>query len=186
MPQTFFTSDTHFGHKNILVYDKRPFTNIEEHDQTILKNWNSVVHKDDTIYFLGDFSLSFKKNVDYDRYLMMSLKGKKFFIKGNHDHDQNVKLFKEHGTYLGKLEEININGQQITICHYAMKVWRESHYGSWQLYGHSHGSLSDDPHSLSIDVGINVHNFFPIEFNEIKQIMSKKKFVAVDHHQSKI
>ena len=50
----FFTSDTHFGHTNILKYCNRPFTNIQEHDEEIVKRWNEVVPEDGIVFHLGD------------------------------------------------------------------------------------------------------------------------------------
>jgi calcineurin-like phosphoesterase family protein len=55
-----------------------------------------------------------------------------------------------------------------------MRAWNKHGYGSWMLYGHSHGTLPDDPHALSIDVGMDCHDFVPISYEEIKDIMSKK------------
>lgn len=56
MGKTFFISDLHFGHKNALAYDNRPFTSIEEHDKILIDNWNSVVNIDDDVWVLGDIS----------------------------------------------------------------------------------------------------------------------------------
>lgn len=52
----YFISDLHFGHKNILKFDNRPFLNIEQHDKAIIENWNNVVGEDDDVYVLGDIS----------------------------------------------------------------------------------------------------------------------------------
>ena len=52
----YFTSDLHFGHKNIIQYENRPFNNIEEMDNKIIKMWNNTLNEEDTIYILGDFS----------------------------------------------------------------------------------------------------------------------------------
>lgn len=181
MSKTFFTSDTHFGHKNILKYDGRPFSTIEEHDETLIKNWNSVVSDEDTIYFLGDFAFnSSKKN---DEEIMKQLNGNKFFIKGNHDHRDTRKLYEKYGTYMGKLDEITIDNQLIALCHFSMRVWEKSHRGAFHLYGHSHGSLPDDPNSLSFDVGIMNHDYYPIDFERVKEIMATKTWKPVDHHK---
>ena len=85
---------------------------------------------------------------------------------------------------------------QIILSHYAHKVWNKSHWGSWMLYGHSHGSLPEDDKSLSIDVGvdavakryavdgvINPQDYRPICYEEIKVIMESKQFTPIDHHK---
>ena len=61
------------------------------------------------------------------------------------------------------------------LCHYAMRVWHHSSRGSWHLYGHSHGNLADAPASLSMDVGVDAHQFLPWRFDEIKAVMEAKR-----------
>ena len=51
----FFTSDTHFCHKKILEFCDRPWNSIEEHDEALIDNWNSIITPDDTVFHLGDF-----------------------------------------------------------------------------------------------------------------------------------
>lgn len=178
--KTFFSSDYHLGHSNVIKYDKRPFSTVEEMDETIINNHNKVINPDDEFYFLGDFSFDKSKTEWY----LSRLNGKKYFIKGNHDNRHTIKLYKQYGTYLGNMEEINVCGQKITLCHYAMKVWNRSHHGSLHLYGHSHHSLPDDPNSLSLDVGINGKDYYytPLSFDQVMNRMSTKKFKAIDHH----
>jgi calcineurin-like phosphoesterase family protein len=65
-----------------------------------------------------------------------------------------------------------VGKQGIVLCHYAMKVWPHHSRGTWQLYGHSHGNLPDDPLSLSMDVGVDSHDFKPWHFDEIQTIMT--------------
>ena len=55
MSKTFFISDLHFNHENIIKYCNRPFPNVDKMNSSIINNWNSVVSKDDVVYFLGDF-----------------------------------------------------------------------------------------------------------------------------------
>lgn len=181
MKKTFFSSDYHLGHANVIKYDNRPFSDVHEMDKTIIKNHNSVVGKDDDFYFLGDLSFNKPKTEDYLR----QLNGNLFFILGNHDHKETIELYKKYGTYLGDFKEIAVNGQKITLCHYALKVWNRSHHGTWHLYGHSHGSLPDDIHSRSFDIGINCTNYFPLEFAEIAKRMAKKQFKPIDHHDKR-
>jgi len=64
-----------------------------------------------------------------------------------------------------------------------MNVWDKCHHGSWHLFGHSHGSLPDNPNSLSFDVGCNIWGYEPLEFERVKEIMSHKTFKPIDHHK---
>lgn len=82
MTETFFTSDTHFGHKNILEYEKdaRPFNSVEEMNEQLISNWNSTVSPKDIIFHLGDFAFG-RNNVD----IAARLNGRKRLILGNHD-----------------------------------------------------------------------------------------------------
>lgn len=178
MSKSWFASDYHFDHKNILKYDKRPFDSVEEMNEEIISNHNALVSDDDDVYFLGDFCFS-NKAEDY----LKQLKGNLYFIRGNHDNSDIIRLYKKYGTYLGDFKEIRVNGTNITLCHYAMKVWNKSHYGAWHLYGHSHGSLPDDINSNSFDVGVNCHDYKPLEYSDVKAIMAKKEFKPIDHHK---
>ena len=56
--------------------------------------------------------------------------------------------------------------QLIVLCHYAFRVWRNAHHGSWHLYGHSHGSLPSAGRSM--DVGVDCHDFSPISYEQVK------------------
>jgi len=175
----YFSSDYHLGHHNVIKYDNRPFKDIYHMNETIIENHNSRVSNEDEFYFLGDFALC--RYDDMEKYLSR-LNGKKFFIKGNHDKKETIRLYQKYGTYLGNLAEIKINNQHIVICHYAMKVWNKSHHGTWHLYGHSHHSLPEDKNSLSFDVGINGWDYMPISFKQIENKMSKKTYKPKDHH----
>ncbi len=72
------------------------------------------------------------------------------------------------------LSEINVSKQKIVLCHYAMRVWPHHAQGAWQLYGHSHGNLPDEPLSLSLDVGVDTHDLRPWRFEEIQNVMKAK------------
>ena len=90
MNNIWFTSDTHFGHKNILIYesDARPFETLEEMHEVLIDRWNSVVRDGDTVYHLGDFAFGQQWVSIAER-----LKGRKKLIMGNHDtYDSNLYL----------------------------------------------------------------------------------------------
>ena len=73
MNNIFITSDLHLGHANIIGYCNRPFHNVDEMDNKIINNWNSIIDKGDTVYFLGDFCMG---GVDTIRNYVQQLNGK--------------------------------------------------------------------------------------------------------------
>jgi calcineurin-like phosphoesterase family protein len=147
MADTWFTSDFHFGHFNIIRYCNRPFASTEEMDAHIADRMNAHVKPDDTLYFLGDFCMG---NVEKVAAYRKRLNCKTIhFVEGNHDKvtRKSQSLFASWSS----LSEVHLGKQGIVLCHYAMRVWPHHGRGAWQLYGHSHGNLPDDPLSLSMD-----------------------------------
>jgi calcineurin-like phosphoesterase family protein len=183
----FFTSDLHLSHKNILLpsYSNRPYATLEEHDQALIENWNRVVGPNDVVYFLGDLALC---HPNHALEMVSRLRGNKRWIRGNHDHDDLVKRCGLLFEWVKEMADIAIPDvdaprgvQRIVLNHYAMRVWNRSHYGAWHLYGHSHGNLPDDPKMLSIDVGVDCHNYTPISYAQVKEIMSRKEWTPPDY-----
>lgn len=91
MQNIFFTSDTHWHHKNIIDYCKRPFSSVEEMDEILVQNWNSVVKPQDKIYHLGDVFFPKKTSSDC---IFSRLNGTKILILGNHDNGKDQQLHK--------------------------------------------------------------------------------------------
>ena len=92
MRKTFFTSDLHFGHENVIKFDNRPFKTVEEMDAELIRRWNSKVGKDDLVYVLGD--MIWKSRNGEAEQLIKSLNGQIILIKGNPDrflHNAKVK-----------------------------------------------------------------------------------------------
>lgn len=78
----FFTSDTHFGHTNILRYDQSPFASIREQDNAIVHLWNAKVSKTDKVFHLGDFAFGKQADIAYVRSIANRLNGRIHLIKG--------------------------------------------------------------------------------------------------------
>jgi calcineurin-like phosphoesterase family protein len=171
MINVWFTSDFHLGHRNIIRYCNRPFDSIEDMDATLLANLNRKVGENDVLYFLGDFCLgdADQAKLYRDRIVCRNI----HMIEGN--HDTTLRALAGAFCSWNQLAEIRVGGQRIVLCHYAMRVWHQSSRGVWHLYGHSHGNLLDEPTSLSIDVGVDSHDFQPWHFHEIRKIMEAKQ-----------
>lgn len=179
-------SDPHFGHRNIIKYCKRPFVSVDEMDEAIIRNCNKVVPHNGTLIIVGDFS--FHKDKRRTNQIIYAIKGTKYIVLGNHDEylDQE-QLSKFAGAYdyleVEVRDKDTPRGKQlIVMMHYPFRTWNKSHHGSWSLHGHCHGSLPDDPNLLSIDVGVDCHNYTPISYYQIKDLMKKKIFKPIDHH----
>jgi len=182
----FFTSDPHFGHANIIKYCNRPFASVEEMDGVIIERWNASVAAGDTLYCLGDWCMwrgsrsigevaaGYRERINCRTI---------HFIWGNHDkHGRWDERFQKQFQSVHDLLEVEISGHFLVLCHYAMRVWNKSHHGSYHLYGHSHGSLPDDPAARSFDCGVDAFQFAPVSLDEVVEIMGRKSWRPIDHH----
>ena len=173
--RTFFVSDTHFGHANIIKYCNRPFVSLERMDSILIKNWNSRIEPEDTVYFLGDFC--FKRSSEAEEscknafeYYKEQLNGNIIFCVGNHDHSNGVK---------SKIQSIviEIANQRIHMTH---KPEHSNYDFSINLCGHVHDKwkickLTSDKgqETICVNVGVDVWNFFPVTWDEINSRIQK-------------
>lgn len=164
---TWFTADHHWGNENITGYVgrkdagwDREFADAYEMDTYMVAHWLEVVRPEDTVYYLGDFTL---RNALTAASYLDRLTGKIKFIPGGHDwpwlKGMGLKKyetghlpppFQKHevlpGQYYMKVKidelEVQAGGRKsslIVLNHYPMFSWERSHKGSWHLHGHSHG-----------------------------------------------
>jgi len=176
----WFTSDTHYGHSNVIQYSNRPFADVNEMNEMMIKNWNAVVRPGDLVYHLGDFAFTTPEKASQ---ILRRLTGQKYLIFGNHDKRlRKEKEFLGHWVWAKDLESIQVGDQRIVLCHYAMLTWNQSHRGAWNLHGHSHGSLPEDRHSLRQDVGVDVYGYQPVSFDQLQKEMAEREYEPVDHH----
>lgn len=159
----YFTSDEHYYNKNIIQYCKRPFSSVEEMNESLIKNHNELVKNNDRVIHLGDFV--FLKNSSEIFKIISRLNGNHTFLYGSHDIWLKDKKYDQ-------IWEKKIDNRFIVCCHYAMRVWPRSHYNSWHLYGHSHGKL--EPMGKQWDVGVDNNNYYPVSFDQIVEIMKDR------------
>lgn len=175
----FFTADEHYGHSNIIRFCSRPFVNIGEMNDEIIRRHNELVTINDTVIHAGDFTLS---TVKYAESILVRLNGNHIFVRGSHDKFLKNSFLKN--SEIKEILELTIEKQPIIVCHYSMRVWPRSHYNSWQVYGHSHGRLH--PEGKQWDVGVDNNNFYPISFEKLSEIMANRpdNFNLVKKHGS--
>lgn len=182
---TWFISDTHFGHANIIKYSKRPYTDVQDMNEKMIQEWNKLVKPGDNVHHNGDFSFM---PVDKLERLLWRLNGNIHLVLGNHDKEivKNRNRLLKHGKFntIQHYNELKMGGEMIVLFHYGLRVWNKSHHGSILLYGHSHGSLP--PYGRSVDIGVDckeiTNEYRPIHLDEVLKYMSKRENPVVDHH----
>lgn len=185
----FLISDTHFSHRGIVqflradgVTKERPWDNIEEMDEALVKNWNSVVSPKDKVYHLGDVVINRSALPILDR-----LNGEKVLIKGNHDvfrADEYLRYFKDiRGTH-------SLGGRgEFILSHIPVHPFYVTERWKGNIHGHLHsGKVTivkqyienagergshiahkavPDPRYLCVSV--EQINYTPISFEEAKK-----------------
>lgn len=185
MTKTFFTSDLHFFHGNIIQYCNRPWT-AEEQTQQLIDRWNSKVGYNDTVYVLGDFALGGYARTEDVVSVLKDLNGEIKLVLGNHDskkvwHHVQLRSDMKHVEVLGHYAEITIEKQKIILSHFPFAVWNGMHWGAWHLHGHSHGSYKGE--GKMMDVGVDTHPEYSVySFHEIKERLKDVPIVYKDHH----
>ena len=180
----FFTSDSHYGHSNIIWMCKRPYTNVEEMNRKLIENWNNVVKPDDLVFHLGDFAFG---GQPLWRSIREQLNGNIILIKGNHD-DRNLKngckvLF--DGVY--DQVKFYIENRCIYLNHYPFLCYGGSYRSEedavFQLFGHVHSGpnstgLDNDRLKMlfpyQYDVGVDNNNYTPVSCEQIKEIIHEQ------------
>ena len=182
----WFTSDSHYGHHNILKFCNRPWSTTEEMDEALIANWNSVVKEEDIVFHLGDFA--FAPNHRWKE-LISRLNGQIYLVLGNHDvtrwpGDTIISLFDRVEQQMLVIVD---NKYKVILNHYPLLcyagTYRKPENCVIQLHGHTHeypGATGLDADRLKYrfpyqyDVGVDNNNYIPISWEQVKIIINKQ------------
>lgn len=141
----YFISDTHFFHENVIRFDNRPFTCIEEMNAKIRDWWNNTVSSKDRVYILGDFIWLPPSNPEYIKFTR-SLNGRKVLIKGNHDNTEKFSHdLKNCFEDICQRKEIKLNKKHIILDHYPQMIYRhDTDSNVFHFHGHTHITSEQD------------------------------------------
>lgn len=159
----FFTSDTHFSHANFLTFRDnageciRPFTSIEEMDETMIERWNSVVRDGDKVYHLGDLSFD-KARLPA---IMTRLRGSKRLILGNHDDIKRYDLCQ----YFKRIALWRIFKEHNFICTHVPLAMDQMRKVTFNVHGHIHEK--PEPSANHICVCVERTNYTPLHLDQI-------------------
>ncbi len=194
--RVFITGCTHFFHKNICKGistwpegGMRDFKDEIQMSEAIAKNINDKVGVDDILIIAGDFAFGGKDKIAKARDMINC--ETVYLVLGNHDYG----ILKGDFEYLFEetwgdwdvscIVKFVVDNKNYVVSHYSLRVWEDSHHGVRNLYSHSHGTLPDDPNALAFDIGMDAQNLMPLSFVEVENIISKKEYKPVDHHNGK-
>lgn len=194
--KTFFIGDMHFGHENVLRFDKRPFSSTEEMETELIKRWNNKVAPGDLVYVIGD--IIWRSEHDNAVKILKSLNGQKILIKGNHDRiikNTSVKkcfsAIKDYDDILVILE--NGEKKQVILSHYFIPMFPGHRYGAVHLHAHSH-TTEEAAYELEIieylkskglnpqiyNVGCMYWNYEPVTLDEILKDSDNNNRIMAD------
>ena len=133
---------------------------VEEMNEVMITNWNKVVGDDDTVYHIGDFTLTTSQSKFWE--VFSRLKGRVVFIRGNHDKV----LEKVFPGEMVDVKMIKSSGRNFWLSHYQHAEWPDKHKGTLHLFGHSHGNQQ---YTLAgaFDMCANSIGYTPMRLSEI-------------------
>lgn len=168
MGKIWFTSDLHFCHDREFIYKPRGFSSVEEMNEAIIKNFNSLINEEDDLWILGDLMLmDNNKGIEY----INKLNGKLHIILGNHDGDSRIAIYKQ----IEKIQDI----QYAHLLKYKKYQFYLSHYPTlmgnydlqmsktWCLHGHTHSTDKFGECDKNYNIALDAHDCFPIEIENI-------------------
>jgi calcineurin-like phosphoesterase family protein len=207
----FFTSDTHYNHKNICRgvsnweggLDKtRDFKTLSQMNDAIVNGINEVVGQDDILIHLGDWSFG---GFEYVREFRNRVLCRDIhLILGNHDHHiendregcQELFTSVSHYTRLEVtrpshpiISGANYTKQTFVLSHFPICSWHDMSKGNIHLFGHVHLPATQKiMPGRSIDVGMDGSYMKPYSLTEINILLKhqpiKTNIIELDHHET--
>lgn len=173
MKITAFTSDTHYGHKNVIRYCNRPFASVEEMTRGLIDRYNAVIGPEDTVFWVGDcFFCSMSKA----REILSALNGVKLLVRGNHDKSAATMAAIGFSLVMDQCV-LDFSGQAVRVCHYPYGDTRYPDRAPMNLkhekliHGHTHSVKRVN--GKMIHVGVDAWDYRPAVWDEVAEIVGR-------------
>lgn len=163
-PQTWYTSDLHFGHQ--LMADKRGFASKDAMHEALVSKWRQTIQPKDTVYVLGDFMMG--HSVDYVKILALidTLPGRKIFVAGNHDSPRKIRYFGPRFMSINGAIMKTIGHHKVLLTHYPVHPDSLSYGLVLNLHGHIHWDVVRQADGLPDvryrNVCVDMNNLLPV------------------------
>lgn len=190
---TYFTSDTHLGHKNIISLCHRPFVDTDEMDEDIIGNWNSIVRPEDTVFHLGDVAMG---SIAESLPKIGRMNGYKILVVGNHDRLFNTYSKTHQAKFAPEYEKVfdevwgenggavRFAGTDLNVSHFPydgdshdadrFSSSRRVDKGIPLIHGHTHSSERvsySSKGTLQIHVGVDAWDFRPVHVSDVLHLL---------------
>jgi len=205
----FFTSDTHYNHRNICrgvtdwrtqtgdipISQTRDFANLEKMNAAIVAGINNTVGQEDILFHLGDWSFGgFESIKEFrDRIVCQNI----FLLYGNHDHHIENNREGIQGIFRKTFEYLVLNvyspkgNYEFVLMHYPLCSWHNMNKGRFHLFGHVHlPSSKKKMGGRSMDVGMDGNDLTPYDMEDVVRMLSGRPVQAnrlpQDHHEERL
>ena len=172
--KTFFVSDHHFYHNNILKFEVdgnsiRPFDSLYEMHKCLIDRHNALVEPNDKVYFLGDVGFSVNATgLDY----LSSMNGNKVLIMGNHDGYGSIAQYLKYFDKILSSKSFTIDQTTGILTHIPVHTSQLENRYVFNIHGHLHTRNLDDERYLNVSVEQN--DFGPISLESVKEIFKRR------------
>lgn len=168
----YYISDLHLNHAKIIDYCGRPYKDVHEMNESIIKRINERVTSKDNLYILGDVGFGAVGDLVA---LLKRINGRKILVAGNHDkrylkHPEFISVFKS----VHEILEISDCHRKVVLFHYPMLSWNRAYHGSIHLHGHVHNSGVPYEPKNSYNVSIEMTDYRPMTLEEILRSKDRK------------
>ncbi len=175
----WFTSDQHYGHRNIIDYSSRPFADVEEMTRELVARHNAAVGVHDTVWHLGDFSLD-ERLVPK---VLPLLNGRHRLVSGNHDrchpcHKKHQSAVRKYLHFGFETVSTEVHMGPWLLCHLPYvgdsanepryPEWRPKDEGKWLLHGHVHELWKT--RDRMINVGVDQWGYAPVHLSTLEAL----------------
>lgn len=164
--KVFVAADLYLGHAPIIRRNNRPFVNVEEMNEVLLKNWNDTICYDDIVYFLGDISYGESaKDMDY---WLKRLSGNIVYIKGDQDISEKNEFLMDYVT-------VDVGKKQFYLVHNPTDA--PADFDGWIIHAHNYSHDLEkhpfiDRERKTINISQEATDYRPVSFAEIEEMIS--------------